>query len=784
MSVQTQPIRPVYAEALPTQVKFRIRSIIFPREPDPTNPYTIAEAILVADPDNPNIHRRQRDYVISVVGDVPHARKGWGYEAVGSWEHTQKHGWQLRVEAVRAGEIATVDAIREFLGDIPGVGPVITNRIVWAWQLDTPKMLDSEEALHNLTTIGVRKVDAKRVKEGWDRRRQVWAIEKLFEAADIRDPNRSALLKMYPDPITFKQDILADPYLPSREIDSLSFEQNDRLALVCGLLPHDVARIGAGMQYTAAKAGKQGHCYTALPEVLKAASTLLHLLDLPERWSTAGLQTHPMILRAIHIDELNNAWPRYYWDAEHAIANRIRALTLTDPLLTPEAVGLAWAKVQLEDEKKSVTRKHSSEQMKAILEIPTRQVSVLTGGAGTGKTSTLKSLLDVLTAAEVDVYFMAPTAKAARRIAEATGYRDCTTIHRRIGIGFGGSGNRAKYDEHNPLPRGVYVVDEASMLGVMLLSKLLRAVEAGSQLVLVGDINQLPPVEAGAAFSDLIGSATVPVYRLTKVFRQDGDLLQFAYAILNQDAKALKFVNDVDRPWLRIQTPNVQVVEIRDPDRIKEYVRKGVQQYREQDKLDTLKVLGYSWKNAAGIDDLNSVIFRELYGEPSATNHDGFRIGEQWYMPNELCVWRHNTNEDALPLVNGQEFVINRFVADEEEIAKGKEKITKGQVHIRTQDENGDEVEYDFPLTDWDGKKARATSVHTYQGSQIADVVGVIRAQDRVSLRWLYTLVTRASGSIRLVIDNAERLFRLQDFDSRRRTRLRDKLRDALVKKD
>lgn len=490
-------------------------------------------------------HGVDRDGLITIVGNLPELTPGEYLKLQGHYTNHPKHGYQFQVEICEQTLPATTDAIRRYLGSglIKGIGPKFADRIVAAFGAQTLDIIEHEpEKLRTVPDIGPKRT--AQIKAAWQTQKQIKDIMLFLHGHGI---STNLAIKIYK---TYGAEALhivrTDPYRLARDIFGVGFKTADKIAQSLGLAPDHPSRLEAGVIYTLNEMTNDGHTYTPRPDLIQKTAELLavdpalippsldrlaqndriHADILPPSRGVAETQV-PYLTESsnqqntrLPITNLQSPisaspiaqsptpaiylTPLYY--GELGVARRLAALARAFPSRLSD---LPPAFVQLPPEL-------SEEQGIAIKTALTHPLSVLTGGPGTGKTTALKSLISILQSQRKRFALAAPTGRAAKRLSEATGH-PAATIHRLLDY----SPTRGfTQNEENPLPVDILVVDEASMLDLILANSLLKALEPGTHLLLVGDVDQLPSVGAGDVLRDVIASGVAPVTRLTTIFRQ------------------------------------------------------------------------------------------------------------------------------------------------------------------------------------------------------------------------------------------------------------------------
>lgn len=468
----------------------------------------------------------------TVVGNLPEVNPGEWLKLTGQWINHAKHGRQFQVELCEQSVPASVEGIKRYLGSgmVRGVGKVMAERIVNRFGAETLDIIDEDpQRLGEVLGIGRKRVD--NIIKAWEEQRAIKDVMVFLHGHGISTHLAVKIYKQYGD--RSLAVVQTTPYKLVQDVHGIGFRTADKIAQALGLAADDPARIEAGIHYTLSRMAEDGHVYAPQNELEPEAA---EILQVPAERVTAvleSLENSELVRRetityptaderrptpangsAIH-EERAVYLPALYF-SETGLTRQVRRL-VEHP--TSRLSGMTNDELRVTN--RTFVDSLTAQQRQAITATLSHKLTILTGGPGTGKTTTLRTLLDTLDATGHTYALASPTGRAAKRLTEATG-REAKTIHRLLefkpGEGFG-------RNENNPIDADLIVIDEASMLDLVLAYSLLRAIGSDSHLLLVGDIDQLPSVGAGDVLRDLIASDVAAVVRLETIFRQAANSL-------------------------------------------------------------------------------------------------------------------------------------------------------------------------------------------------------------------------------------------------------------------
>src|SRR5450830_1561462 len=453
--------------------------------------------------------RGHRD-LVTVVGHAAIISAGEWITAAGEWVNDHTHGQQFKAHFIRTSAPTAIDGIEKYLGSgmIRGIGPVYAKKMVNAFGEKVFDIIEAEpERLREVTGIGP--VRASRITTAWAEQKIVREIMVFLHSNGVGTARAVRIFKTYgADAI---QVMTENPYRLARDIRGIGFKTADAIAMKLGVEKTAMIRVRAGISYALTEAMDEGHCGLPTDELVPLAEKRLEVpVELVR--TALDLELTEGTVIADSVGETPCVFLAGLYRAERTIAERLMRLAngaLPWPSIDPDKA-LPWVE-------KHIGLALAESQIAAIRLALKSKVLVMTGGPGVGKTTIVKAILRILAAKGTNILLCAPTGRAAKRMTEATGF-EAKTIHRLLEVDPKGGG--FKRGDDNPLDCDLLVVDETSMVDVMLMQSLMKAVPGQAALFIVGDIDQLPSVGPGQVLADVISSGAVPVVRLTEVFRQ------------------------------------------------------------------------------------------------------------------------------------------------------------------------------------------------------------------------------------------------------------------------
>jgi exodeoxyribonuclease V alpha subunit len=474
----------------------------------------LVERVTYQNPDNGfcviRVKARSHRDLVTVVGHAAVISAGEWVTASGEWVNDRTHGQQFRARFLKTSAPTSIDGIEKYLGSgmIRGIGPVYAKKLIRAFGEKVFDTIEAEpERLREVTGIGP--VRANRITAAWAEQKVVREIMVFLHSHGVGTARAVRIYKTYGSDAV--QVVSENPYRLARDIRGIGFKTADQIAMKLGIDKAAMVRVRAGISYALTEAMDEGHCGLPTNELVPLAEELLEVHQDVTR-TAIDLELSDGTVVADQVGETPCIFLAGLHRAERNIADRLLWLAhgiVPWPHIDPDKA-LPWV-----EQRGGLTLADTQKQ--AIRLALASKVLVITGGPGVGKTTIVKSILKVLSAKGVKLLLCAPTGRAAKRMTEATGF-EAKTIHRLLEVDPKGGG--FKRDSDNQLDCDLLVVNETSMVDVMLMNALLKAVPDDAALLIVGDIDQLPSVGPGQVLADVIASGAVPVIRLTEVFRQ------------------------------------------------------------------------------------------------------------------------------------------------------------------------------------------------------------------------------------------------------------------------
>jgi exodeoxyribonuclease V alpha subunit len=674
--------------------------------------------------------------LVTAVGPLLGAQVGEFLRLRGRWSSHPKYGRQFEVHSYATVLPATTAGIQKYLGSglIKGIGPVMAERMVAHFGVDIMHVIEAEPGrLIEVAGLGPKRTAM--IAAAWAEQKAIKEVMIFLQGVGVSTSLAVRIYKKYGDASV--SVVRNEPYRLAAEVWGIGFKTADTIAAAVGIARDSPERIKAGLAYTLSEAADDGHCYLPEPNLIGDAAKILEVPpelivpcldelataegvireDVPATGGPAGAEGAGRV-PAVYL-------PPFY-QAERSLAQALLRLLGSgrDRLASFAAVdwdkALGWLRGRTGSEL-------AQEQEDAVRLALTSRVAVLTGGPGCGKSFTVRSVVELARAKGARIVLAAPTGRAAKRLAELTGH-EAATIHRLLALRPGGE---PSFDASSPLEADLVVVDETSMVDVILANKLVKAVPPGAHLLLVGDVDQLPSVGAGEVLRDLLAAGSLPVVRLTKIFRQaqQSGIVVNAHRINAGSMPVLGGFGDFF--WFGCEDAEqtaglvVDIVARRIPARFGLDPRRDVQ------------VLCPMHRGPAGAGNLNLLLQEAL--TPWAEGRPERRYGGRVFrVGDKVTQLRNNYDKGAAGVFNGTVGVVTGLSVEDH------------QLTVLTDEEES--VDYGFDELD-ELAHAYAVTIHRSQGSEYPAVVLPLTTGSWLMLQrnLLYTGVTRAKKLVVLV---------------------------------
>ena len=679
--------------------------------------------------------RGHRD-LATIIGHAATISAGEWITASGDWINDRVHGQQFKASFMRTSAPSSIDGIEKYLasGMIRGIGPTYARKMVKAFGEKVFDIIEAEpDRLREVDGIGP--VRAQRITAAWAEQKIVREIMVFLHSHGVGTARAVRIYKTYGADAV--QVMTENPYRLARDIRGIGFKTADAVAIRLGVAKTAMIRVRAGISYALTEAMDEGHCGLPTEQLVPLA---VELLEVPKELVEAALELELSdgTVIADTVDTTACVFLGGLYRAEQVIAERVRRLvngTLPWPSIDPEKA-LPWI-----ERKTGLSLAES--QIAAIRLALMSKVLVVTGGPGVGKTTIVNAILRILAAKSVDLLLCAPTGRAAKRMTEATGF-EAKTIHRLLEADPKIGGFKRSSD--HPLECDLLVVDETSMVDVLLMQALLRAVPDHAALLIVGDIDQLPSVGPGQVLADVIASGAVPVVRLTEVFRQAAQsrIITSAHRINRGSLPDLtRPEGDSDFYFVQADDPEIAVA------RIVELMKTRIPQRFGLDPIRDIQVLCPMNRGGIGARSLNIEL-------QTALNPAGDRKVERFgwtFAPGDKVMQIENDYDKEV--YNGDIGYIDDVDQD------------SGELIVRF---DGRNVTYGFGELDT-LVPAYAVTIHKSQGSEYPAVVIPVLTQHYTMLQrnLLYTGVTRGKRLVVLVGQRKAIAIAVRNVSGRRR---------------
>jgi exodeoxyribonuclease V alpha subunit len=668
------------------------------------------------------------DDLLTVVGALLGAQPGESLRLVGRWSSHPKFGRQFEVDSYTTVLPATIQGIQRYLGSglVKGIGPVFAERIVEHFGLDTLRVIEEEPArLIEVPGLGPKRT--AKITAAWEEQKAIKEVMVFLQGVGVSTSLAVRIYKQYGD--SSISVVRNEPYRLAADVWGVGFKTADTIAQAVGI-PHDSPqRVQAGLQYTLSEAADDGHCFLPQRQLVTDAAKILGVPGGLIDTCLDDLVAAEGVVRESLPDPDGGTQAVYlvpFHRAETSLASSLLRLLHQRADRMPSFAEVDWDKAMAWLRRTTGTDLAPAQEQAVQLAL-TSKVAVLTGGPGCGKSFTVRSVVALAAAKKAKIVLVAPTGRAAKRLAELTG-SEAATVHRLLQLRPGGD---PSFDRDNPIDADLLVVDEASMLDLILANKLVKAVPPGAHLLLVGDVDQLPSVGAGEVLRDLLAAEAIPRVRLTQVFRQvaQSGVVGNAHRINAGRPPVTTGLTDFflfasDEPEATAEL-TVDVVCRRIPARF------GLDPRRD------IQVLTPMHRGPAGAGVLNTLLQKAL--TPSREGQPERRAGGRVFrVGDKVTQIRNNYDKGTAGVFNGTLGVVTNLSLEDQALT------------VRTDEDES--IGYDFDELD-ELTHAYAVTIHRSQGSEYPAVVIPLTTSAWMMLQrnLLYTAVTRAKKLVVLV---------------------------------
>ena len=700
---------------------------------------------------------------ITIVGYLPFINKGDTLKLIGKFVEHKDYGEQFKVETFEKIMPQTLGALEKYLanGNVKGVGPATATKIIDKFGEETIHVLKYEP--QKLAQIkGISKDKAIEISESFVENWEVWQIVGFLEKFGIGAESAKKVYDLLG--VNAIEEIEADPYILMEISRGVDFKQIDEMAIRLGIEKENQKRVKSGIKYALIRITYNGHCCTLKTNLIEYVKQLLGVTEEVIEDGIINLKVNNDIVIE---DRDGEEWIYLYtfFNAEQQIADRIRAL---DKARNIKKVSNIEKELKIIEEKTDIIL--SEKQKEAIKAINENNVTIITGGPGTGKTTIIKSIIEIYKQKKYKIVLAAPTGRAAKRMTETTG-EEASTLHRLLEIGKVDEEALFKKDTEYkgaPIDADIIIVDEVSMVDMFIMSYLLDCIYKGTKLILVGDSDQLPSVGPGSVLHDLIASDKMTTVHLDKIFRQAAKSKIIVNAHRVNSGK--RFIEKDDKELVEDAKQDFFFIKENNQEKILEQVLSlcngRLKKFGDYDFFESIQVLTPTKKGLLGTRELNKALQKELNphrdGEKEKNSMGAtFRIGDRiMQIKNNYDMYWERLKDEEVESGNG---VFNGEVGSIIEINEKEKNIT-----VKFDDEKIcwyefnqlEELEHSYCIT-----------IHKAQGSEFDVIIMVIpqAAPMLLTRNLLYTGITRAKKL--LIIIGNERVvnYMIDNVDSKKR---------------
>ena len=687
--------------------------------------------------------------LVTLVGNLLDVPVGAVLLCNGEWKMDKRYGQQFACETWEEVMPATAYGIEKYLGSglVKGIGPKYAHLIVERFGTETIEVIEDDiERLYEVPGIGKKRVE--KIRDSWEKQKDIKNVMIFLQQYGVSTAYAAKIYRQYgKDSI---DNVKENPYRLADDIWGIGFKTADSIASKMGYEKNDLRRCKSGINYTLNELSNEGHVYAVEEQLIEAAKKLLEADEEPITQAITEMIASENLIReneAIYL-------PPFYY-SERGTAKKLLALMHgqgTD--LNGQGAGLFNMKTDIKAMEKASGITYDEVQIAAIEQAVRSKVMVLTGGPGTGKTTTTQGIISAYKTAGMKILLAAPTGRASKRMSEATGM-EAKTIHRLLEFN---PQDGYKRNEENPLEGDALIVDECSMIDIILMYNLMKAIPEHMRLVLVGDIDQLPSVGAGNVLRDIIDSGKIPVVRLTRIFRQaqSSRIVMSAHAINQGYYPDTSNGKQTDFFFIKNEDPEQVATEI--VNLVKYRLPKAYNQ-----PLSNIQVLTPMQRSVVGAAHLNMMLQQAL--NPSTLGIS--RGGTTYKQGDRVMQIRNNYDKNVF---NGDIGTVEKVNMEDRTISVIFED------HL---------VEYEATELD-ELTLAYATTIHKSQGSEYPVVVIPVLMTHFVMLQrnLIYTGITRAKKICVLIGQPKALAYAIRNLTvSNRNTKLKERLRGEIEAK-
>ena len=700
---------------------------------------------------------------ITVVGYLPFIKKGDTLKIIGKFVEHKDYGEQFKIETFEKLMPQTLGALETYLanGNIKGVGPATASKIVNKFGEDTIHVLKFEP--QKLAQIrGITKDKAIEISESFIENWEVWQIVGFLERFGIGAESAKKVYDLLG--INAIAEIEADPYILIDISRGVDFKQIDQMAIELGMEKENQKRVKSGIKYALIKITYNGHCCTLKENLIEYVKTLLNVNEATIENGIINLKVNDEIV----VENRNGEeWIYLYsfYNAENQIARNILEL---DKYRNVKKVSNIEKELNLVEKRTDIIL--SEKQKEAIRAINDNNVTIITGGPGTGKTTIIKSIIEIYKQKKYKIVLCAPTGRAAKRMTETTG-EEASTLHRLLEIGKVDEESLFKKDNEYqgaPIDGDIIIVDEVSMVDMFIMSYLLDCIYKGTKLILVGDCDQLPSVGPGSVLKDLIASERIVTVHLDKIFRQaaKSKIIVNAHRVNN----GKKFISKEDPEMEEDSKQDFFFIKENNQEKVLEQILSlcngRLKKFGDYDFFESIQVLSPTKKGLLGTKEMNKALQEELNphreGEAEKNSMGAiFRIGDRiMQIKNNYDMYWEKKNEGEVEVGNG---VFNGETGTILNINEKEKNICvkfDDDKYVWYEFNDLEQIEHSYCIT-----------IHKAQGSEFDVVIMIVpqAAPMLLTRNLLYTGLTRAKKLL-IVIGNERVIdYMINNVDSKKR---------------